>query len=59
MGVLKENFVLIKNNLEKFKNNKTFMKLVEDLIINYKEIEKSDYQELMKKKKYSCWIIFA
>ena len=50
MGVLKENFVLIKNNLEKFKNNKTFMKLVEDLIINYKEIEKSDYQELMKNK---------
>ena len=50
LGVLKENLVLIKNNLEKFKNNKEFMKLVEDLIINYPEIEKSDYQELMKNK---------
>ena len=46
----KENLILIKNNLEKFKNNKHFMKLVEDLIINYPEIEKSDYQELMKNK---------
>ena len=26
------------------------MKLVEDLIINYPEIEKSDYQTLMKNK---------
>ena len=26
------------------------MKLVEDLIINYPEIEKSDYQTLMKSK---------
>ena len=50
LGVLKENLILIKNNLEKFKNNKEFMKLVEDLIINYPEIEKSDYQELMKNK---------
>ena len=32
------------------KNNKQFMKLVEDLIINYPEIEKSDYQLLMKNK---------
>ena len=34
LGVLKENLILIKKNLEKFKNNKQFMKLVEDLIIN-------------------------
>ena len=38
LGVLKENLILIKKNLEKFKNNKEFMKLVEDLIINYPEI---------------------
>ena len=50
LGVLKENLILIKKNLEKFKNNKQFMKLVEDLIINYPEIEKSDYQLLMKNK---------
>ena len=50
LGVLKENLILIKKNLEKFKNNKEFMKLVEDLIINYPEIEKSDYQTLMKMK---------
>ena len=50
LGVLKENLLLIKNNLDKFKNNKEFMKLVEDLIINYPEIEKSDYQSLMKNK---------
>ena len=50
LGVLKENLILIKNNLEKFKNNKEFMKLVEDLIINYPEIEKSDYQTLMRMK---------
>ena len=50
LGVLKENLILIKKNLEKFKNNKQFMKLVEDLIINYPEIEKSDFQLLMKNK---------
>ena len=50
LGVLKENLILIKNNLGKFKDNKEFMKLVEDLIINYPEIEKSDYQTLMKNK---------
>ena len=50
LGVLKENLILIKKNLEKFKNNKEFMKLLEDLIINYPEIEKSDYQTLMKNK---------
>lgn len=50
IGVLKENLILIKKNLKKFKNNKTFMKLVEELIINYPEIEKSDYQSLMKNK---------
>jgi hypothetical protein len=50
LGVLKENLVLIKNNLDKFKNDRNFMKLVEDLIINYPSIEKSDYQTLMKKK---------
>ena len=50
LGVLKENLILIKKNLAKFKDNKEFMKLVEDLIINYPEIEKSDYQTLMKNK---------
>ena len=50
LGVLKENLLLIKKNLVKFKDNKEFMKLVEDLIINYPEIEKSDYQTLMKTK---------
>ena len=50
LGVLKENLLLIKKNLAKFKDNKEFMKLVEDLIINYPEIEKSDYQTLMKSK---------
>ena len=50
LGVLKENLLLIKKNLTKFKDNKEFMKLVEDLIINYPEIEKSDYQTLMKSK---------
>jgi len=50
IAVLKENLLLIKNNLEKFKNDKQFMQLVEDLIINYPSIEKSDYQTLMKNK---------
>ena len=50
LAVLKENLLLIKKNMEKFKNDPKFMKLVEDLIINYPSIEKSDYQTLMKNK---------
>ena len=37
-------------NLDKFKNNKEFMKLVEDLVINFPDIDKSDYQTLMQNK---------
>ena len=37
-------------NINKFKNDKKFMELVEDLIINYPAIEKSGYQALMKNK---------
>ena len=50
LAVLKETLLLIKKNMEKFKNDPNFMKLVEDLIINYPSIEKSDYQTLMKNK---------
>ena len=50
LAVLKENLLLIKKNIEKFKNDPKFMNLVEDLIINYPSIEKSDYQTLMKNK---------
>jgi COP9 signalosome complex subunit 6 len=50
LAVLKENLILIKSNINKFKNDKKFMELVEDLIINYPAIEKSGYQALMKNK---------
>ena len=50
LAVLKETLLLIKKNLEKFKNDPQFLKLVEDLIINYPSIEKSGYQTLMKNK---------
>ena len=50
LGVLRENLILIKKNLDKFKNNKEFMKLVEDLVINFPDIDKSDYQTLMQNK---------
>ena len=50
LTILKENLMLIQKNLEKFKNDPKFMQLVEDLIINYPSIEKSDYQTLMKNK---------
>ena len=61
LAVLKENLILIKKNMAKFKNDSKFMNLVEDLIINYPSIEKSDYQTLMKinKKKYYFLIIFV
>ena len=48
--VLQDNLNLIKNNLEKFKNDAKFMELLEDLIISIPEIEHSDYQTLMKNK---------
>ena len=50
LAVLKENLILIKKNIEKFKNDPKFMQLIEDLIINYPSIEKSGYQTLMKNK---------
>jgi hypothetical protein len=50
LGVLKENLLLIKKNMQKFKDDPKFRQLVEDLIINYPSIEKSDYQTLMKNK---------
>lgn len=50
LTVLKENLSFIKNNLEKFQNDPKFKELLEDLIINYPSIEKSDYQTLMKDK---------
>jgi len=50
LAVLKENLILIKKNLEKFKNDPKFLQLVEDLTINYPSIEKSEYQTLMKNK---------
>jgi COP9 signalosome complex subunit 6 len=50
LAVLKENLVLIKNNMNKFKDDPKFRQLVEDLIINYPSVEKSDYQTLMKNK---------
>ena len=50
LAVLKENLVLIKKNMDKLKNDPKFRQLVEDLIINYHSIEKSDYQTLMKNK---------
>ena len=50
LAVLKENLELIKKNMEKFKNVPKFLQLLEDLIINYPSIEKSDYQALMKNK---------
>lgn len=50
LTVLKDNLVLIKNNLSKFQNDPKFMEMLEDLVNNYPSIEKSDYQELMKNK---------
>jgi COP9 signalosome complex subunit 6 len=50
MGVLKEHLNLIKKNISKFKDDPKFKQLIEDLIINYPSIEKSEYQTLMSNK---------
>lgn len=57
LAVLKENLVLIKNNLDKFKGDKKFMHMLEDLIINYPSVEKSDYQTLMKNKQLEMLLL--
>ena len=57
LNVLKENLVLIKNNIKKFEKDKKFIELLDDLINNYPSIENSDYQEYLNKKEKEIFIL--
>jgi COP9 signalosome complex subunit 6 len=57
LNVLKENLILIKNNIKKFENDKKFKELLDDLINNYPSIENSDYQEYVNEKEKEIFIL--
>ena len=57
LNVLQDNLNLIKNSLDKFKNDTKFMELLEDLVNNCPEIEHSDYQTLMKTKQKEIMLL--
>jgi len=57
LNVLKENLLLIKNNIKKFEKDNKFKELLEDLINNYPSIENSDYQDFMDEKKKEIFIL--
>ena len=55
-GMLKENLDLILTNLDKFKDDKTFQSILNDILWNIPKAQESDYYDVMGEKKKEIFI---